>query len=419
MFRSYSQTLDFLYQLRQFGTKMGLENILLLDEALGFPSRRLKFIHIAGTNGKGSVAAMIEGILRAGGHKTGLFTSPHLASFGERIQIDRVPCGRKQIVSVCNRVMEAAQVVEKKTGGRFPTFFEFVTGMALEQFARDEVDFVIWETGMGGRLDATNLVTPEVSVITSVGMDHMAWLGDTPAQIAREKAGIIKPGIPCVVGSLSDEVLSVVEERCAEMESKLLRAEKAPYGGPLGLRGEFQRHNAQIARAAVACLISAGHQISENAICAGLENVSWPGRMTLVRTNPPSIIDGCHNAPSAEALACSLGQEYPGMKWAICFGVLKDKDWPAILSHLLGPADEFLLVPVDSGRAESPSVIHAHLRANCPGIRAREFDSLSSAWQAAENRPLLTCGSLFLAGQALWEAGILKDKDGVELNEKL
>ncbi len=420
MFHSYPQALRFLYQLRQFGTKLGLENIRRLDELLGFPSRKTAFIHIAGTNGKGSVAVMLESILRGAGCRTGLFTSPHLAAFSERIQVNRASAAPEQIVSLANTVMEAAQQIEQESAGRFPTFFEFVTAMALEQFAREKVDFVLWETGTGGRLDATNLVTPRVSVITSIGFDHRAWLGDTLEQIAREKGGIIKPGVPCVAGVLPDEASEVVHETCRESGSPLISSAGFSISGyPLGLRGSFQKDNAKIVLAVVDCLRKGGIVLPEESVRAGLESASWPGRMTLVRETPPMIVDGCHNLPAAQALVSALREDYPGVKWAICFGVLKDKEWQSILDILAPVSSRFLLVPVASSRAESVSEIETFLRKKYPALPVEQFASVDEALVKSRDKQTLVCGSLFLAGEVLWKAGVLSQKDELELNEKL
>ncbi|MDZ4743960.1 MAG: folylpolyglutamate synthase/dihydrofolate synthase family protein [Verrucomicrobiota bacterium] len=419
MFQSYQQTIQFLFQLRQFGTKLGLENIIRLNELLDCPAGRLKFIHIAGTNGKGSVAAMLEAILRESGYHTGLFTSPHLVSFAERFQIDRGYATQEQIVQLANRVMVAAKSLEKENGGRFPTFFEFITAMALEHFAREKVDFVLWETGMGGRLDATNLVNPMVSVITSIGFDHMAYLGGTLELIAAEKAGIIKLGVPCVIGPMSIEAKTVIIEKCRDEMSPLYEAGNYKTDYDLGLAGDFQQVNAQIALKTIDCLKVKGVRVPDGKIIQGLKNVQWPGRMSILREDPPLIIDGCHNLPAAQTLASALNKMYNGQKWTICFGVLKDKQWKAILDELIPLAKKFLILPVQSGRTESPEIIVDYLNNKSETIKVEQIASVGECLEKTASEPVIICGSLFLAGEALWKLGVLPHKDNLELNEKL
>src|ERR1041384_1854535 len=192
---SYQQAIEYLYSLRLFGTKLGLENTFRLAELAGNPQQRLRFIHVAGTNGKGSTCAMLESVYRAAGFKTGLFTSPHLINFCERIEVNRVPVSEEEVVRL---VAEMQPLLAQFSAESHPTFFEVVTIMALKYFAEQQCEIVIWETGLGGRLDATNIVTPLASVITNIQRDHEQWLGHTLAKIAFEKAGIIKPGIPVI-----------------------------------------------------------------------------------------------------------------------------------------------------------------------------------------------------------------------------
>src|SRR3954470_4773417 len=214
----YKEAIEFLYSLRLFGTKLGLDNTFRLAAQAGNPQEQLRFIHVAGTNGKGSTCAMLEAIYRASGLRTGLFTSPHLVSFCERIQVNRTLISEEAVVQL---VSEIRKLATHFSPGASPTFFEIVTVMALKYFAREKCDVVIWETGLGGRLDATNIVNPLLSIITNVQFDHQQWLGDTLAKIAFEKAGIIKPHIPVVCGPSDPEALEVIRNRASELGAPL------------------------------------------------------------------------------------------------------------------------------------------------------------------------------------------------------
>lgn len=418
MIKTYQESINFLYELRLHGTKLGLENITLLTSRMGSPHDRLKFIHIAGTNGKGSVAAMIESILRSAGFKTGLFTSPHLCSFTERIQINRVPISREDVVALTGYVGEFAREIESDAAGRFPTFFEFITAMALEQFAREQVDFVVWETGMGGRMDATNIITPEVSVITSVAFDHMHFLGDTLGKIAREKAGIIKPQIPCVIGRLSEEAHEVIRQIALKENAPLIESSTSRDIAS-GLKGRYQLQNVKIAQVVAETLRSTESSITDDAIEQGLRNASWPGRFTVFQENPRVIIDGAHNPSAMSALVDSLRVEYPSMKFTFIFGALEDKKWQEMLSLLIPLAQEIYFVPVQSGRTENPANFSRYMAQAHADVKVREFMSLEDTLPVLKRENTVICGSLFLVGEALWRLGVLPERDHVELNEKI
>src|SRR4051812_12556560 len=255
---SYSEAIDYLYSLRLFGAKFGLENTFRLAELAGNPQQQLRFIHVAGTNGKGSTCAMLESIYRASGLKTGLFTSPHLVSFCERIQVNRAPISENDVV----RLVSAMQPLLKQfAADAHPTFFEVVTVMALQYFAQQRCDLVIWETGLGGRLDATNIVSPLASVITNIQFDHQQLLCHTLASIASEKAGIIKPGIPILTAAAEPEALRVIEEAADRQRAPLTVGRPEAGDGPplsnieLPLPGPHQRLNAALAVATVRALL--------------------------------------------------------------------------------------------------------------------------------------------------------------------
>ncbi|HZL78804.1 MAG TPA: folylpolyglutamate synthase/dihydrofolate synthase family protein, partial [Candidatus Limnocylindrales bacterium] len=307
---TYSEAIQFLYGLRLFGAKFGLENTFKLAALAGDPQDKLRFIHVAGTNGKGSTCAMLESIYRAAGLRVGLFTSPHLVSFRERIQVNRQLISEAEVI----RLVEALRAANKENDA---ALFEFATVMALKFFAEQKCDLVIWETGLGGRLDATNIVTPLVSVITNIGFDHQQWLGDTLARIAAEKAGIIKPGMPVITATAAPEALAVIEKIAHEknVPLKLVTVDDVQswLTGTLAppLLGEHQKLNAALALATVEML---QRQISVSAekICAGLAAVDWPGRLQLVtRTGGQKILlDGAHNADGAKALRAALEKHF-------------------------------------------------------------------------------------------------------------
>src|SRR5262245_17302401 len=289
---TYAEAVQYLYSLRLFGTKLGLENTFRLAELAGNPQNDLRFIHVAGTNGKGSTCSMLESVYRAAGFKTGLFTSPHLVSFCERIQVNRELIPENEVA----RLVSGLQPLLKTfPSGAHPTFFEVVTIMALKYFSEQKCDLVIWETGLGGRLDATNIVTPLASVITNIFFDHEKWLGHTLAEIAREKAGIIKRGLPVVTATDAAEALAVIEETAARLNAPLTKvgqtctlswAGKTP---TLPLLGDHQLINAALAVAAVRVL---QHKIpvSEAAIRNGLKMVQWPGRLQVLKQGDRTLL---------------------------------------------------------------------------------------------------------------------------------
>src|SRR5437667_2640561 len=282
---TYTEAIQFLYSLRWFGTKLGLSNTLKLAEFAGNPQRQLRFIHVAGTNGKGSACAMLESIYRSSGLRVGLFTSPHLVSFRERIQVNRQPVSEEDLVKLFEHLQPLLQHFPNDS---HPTFFEVVTLMALSYFAQQECDLVIWETGLGGRLDATNIVTPLASVITSIALDHEKWLGNTIDQIAAEKAGIIKPGLPVITSATVGRGLETIAAVARDLHSPLIAVDPNDAARPplnaiqLPLPGEFQKLDAALALATVRVL-AALLPVSDKLVRQGLSSVYWPGRMQLVQ----------------------------------------------------------------------------------------------------------------------------------------
>ena len=442
---TYPGAIQFLYKLRWFGAKFGLDNTFKLASLAGNPQQQLQFIHIAGTNGKGSTAAMLESIYRTAGLRVGLFTSPHLVAFGERIQVNRQLIPDAAVSALVEEMQallrtgwgeeasaaaeKAASSADNQTAEAFqhPTFFEVVTVMALKYFAAQNCDLVIWETGLGGRLDSTNIVTPLASVITNVQFDHQKWLGETLASIAREKAGIIKPGVPVITGATTPEALAVITET-ARRENSPLSVVPAPAARrppldtlTLPLLGQHQKMNAAIALETVEVL-QPQVPVAAATVRQGLERVQWPGRLQLV-TRPSGqqiLLDGAHNVGGAEMLRAALQDYFPQERPALVLGILRDKDWARMCELLAPAASRILLVPVHSERTAEPhglaEVCH---RAN-PSAPVAEYDSLRAALDDnCAERFLIIAGSLYLIGEAmeLLQLSPLSSPDERLLNE--
>lgn len=423
---NYAEAIQHLYNLRWFGAKFGLENTLKLAELAGNPQNQLRFIHVAGTNGKGSTCAMLESIYRTAGLRVGLFTSPHLVSFRERLQVNRQLISEADVV----RLVEGLQPLFKQfPEEHHPTFFEAVTVMALRYFAEQKCDLVIWETGLGGRLDATNIVTPLASVITNIGLDHQQWLGDTLERIAAEKAGIIKWGVPVLTATDEPEALRVIEQTARAQDAPLMHtgrthASRIPHHAPLP--GEHQRLNAALAVATVETL---QHQVpvSGDAIRRGLETVHWPGRLQLVtRPNGQRILlDGAHNVDGAAILRAALQSGAPvfdpansggviqragpeaGAPVTLIIGILSDKDCRAMCEVLAPLATKIRIVPVGSERTARPEELELFCRAANPQASLAVCSSLPQALAQSEGDPFVVlAGSLYLIGEAMELLGL-------------
>jgi dihydrofolate synthase/folylpolyglutamate synthase len=403
---TYSDAIKFLYSLRWFGAKFGLTHTFKLAALAGSPQNGLRFIHVAGTNGKGSTCAMLESIYRAAGLRVGLFTSPHLVAFGERLQVNRrlVP-----EAAVAELVAEMQPLLKEFPPGEHPTFFEVVTVMALRFFAAEKCDLVVWETGLGGRLDATNIVQPLASVITNIQYDHQNYLGESLASIAVEKAGIIKPGVPVITGTDSPEALKVIRETARRQDSRLTTVRPAEAHEPpldtlaLPLLGEHQRMNAAVALATVRVL---GSQVTvrEEAIQQGLASVHWAGRLQLIMraSGQKVLLDGAHNLSGAECLAAALQTYFPEAKPVLVLGILRDKDWRHMCEILAPLAGRILLVPVHSERSAEPHGLAEACRHANPGAHVTEFASLGDALaDSAQDGFVVVAGSLYLIGEAM------------------
>jgi dihydrofolate synthase / folylpolyglutamate synthase len=386
---AYTAAIDWLFGTQYRGVKLGLENVRALLTALGEPQNALRFIHVAGTNGKGSVCAMVDSICRAAGIKTGLFTSPHLIRFSERIRINGMPMDDTDFVLGIQRIR--ALMDEE----RHPTFFEITTALALDYFRSQGVDLVVLETGLGGRLDATNVVYPLVSVLTAIDIDHQKWLGATLGEIAAEKAGIIKSGVPIVSGPQFAEVRTVLEQIAAPLSAPLSYAETPVPDLSVGLAGSHQRLNAAIA---VCAIRQAGIQASPEALKEGLANVHWPGRFQHI--DERIVLDGAHNPAAAKCLV-ETWRECVGPEMAtIIFGGLLDKDLQGMILALSPLAARFLIVPIRSQRAAPPTDIERYVPKHLLATRCASVAQALDLARHLSERVLVT-GSLFLVGETL------------------
>ena len=419
----YEVLLNELYRLERFGIKLGLDTITDLLGHMGNPHRRFKTVHVTGTNGKGSVCAFVASVLRKAGYRVGLYTSPHLVRFNERIQID----GREISNADVARIYQEMQPAIAKTSGgskvRQPTFFEVTTAMAFHYFAERAIDIGVIEVGMGGRMDATNVINPLVAVLTRIGLEHTEHLGKTEDRIAREKAGIIKAG--CRVVTVDQGTVPVITAQAHALGCPItivgrdVRYERLAFDrsgqrlrmeddGKLELRipllGSYQPENAAIAYATVRDLSKMGLEIPKEAIAAGFRETVWPGRMQIVRSNPTVIVDGTHNAPGVPTLAASLRELFPGEKAVFVLGILDDKDLGAF-ADALGPLAAHLVVAKpETPRAYPPEAIArafaSHVRT--PAIVPKVAEAVDRAISLAGPAGLVVVtGSIYTAGEAL------------------
>ena len=390
---AYEKALTWLFNTQRFGIKLGLENSRRLFSALDVPSPNERIIHVAGTNGKGSVCALLDSICRAAGYRTALFTSPHLVSFRERIQVDGELISKDQVVRGLTKIRELIADWEPH-----PTFFEITTALALDHFRNLEAEIVLLETGMGGRLDATNATQPVVSVLTPIDYDHQKWLGSSLTEIAREKAGIIKPGIPVVSARQLPEVEAVIRARAVECAAPLDFV-KQPFDRlPIVLSGTHQKQNAALALSA---LHTAKIEVDEDAVARGLATVVWPARFQ--RWDERTIIDGAHNPAGARILAETWREIFGDQQATIVLAVLQEKDAVDICATLGAIAHRWLLPSIRSGRALAPAELRLTLQDQAPDTPVAIMASFGTAWEEAQRdtAPILITGSLHFAGEAL------------------
>jgi len=420
----YKEAIDYLYGLQRMGIKLGLENMIRILEAMGNPQERLAVVHVAGSNGKGSTAAHLESVLMKAGYRVGLYTSPHLVSFNERIRVNREEISDEDVVRFTNRILNALPELREAAAQDSPlpvTFFEFTTAMAIDYFVRKGTDVAILEVGMGGRLDATNVCRPLLCIITSISLEHQDYLGRTLVEIAREKAGIVKGGVPVVLGTCHPKARAVVEEVCRREGAPLyycgrdFRAEGTPgcfsYRGiersfpGLGtsLKGRHQVRNAALCLAAVEIMGGLGYPTPEEAVAGGLRDVLWKGRQQY--PGPPQVLlDGAHNPEALRTLCSSLKRDYRFQRLRVLMGVMSDKDYPRMLKMLAPVVHEFVFGRPHMDRSLDPWVLQAEaMRLGCRATVAEEivqgFQDLME--RAGQGDLICVTGSLFAVGEVL------------------
>jgi dihydrofolate synthase / folylpolyglutamate synthase len=413
---SYPEALTHLYALQKYGIKFGLSQTVNLLNAFGNPHLGKNFVHVAGTNGKGSVAAMLSSILKESGLKVGFYSSPHLVRFTERFRINGVEMPAHTAASLTEELLSVISPDQP------PTFFEAATAMALIYFARENTDIAVMEVGMGGRLDATNVIQPLASVITNISLEHQNFLGPRLIDIAREKGGIIKEGVDVFTGVTQPSVIRFLEERCREMNAPLFRLGKeirfrAGKGGfhyygireklknlHLGLKGEYQSRNASLAIAAAESLRGKGFTISTGNIREGLRKAVWPGRMQVVSTAPVVLLDGAHNPGAMRALAKAVLSEFKGKRILLVIGVMGDKDIAGILREILPISDYvFYTRPVYPRAADPKDLMTEGAPYGKGGEVVQDLHrALERARETATSQDLvLVTGSLFTVGEAM------------------
>lgn len=449
--KEYEDSIAYLYGLQKYGIKLGLENTIRLLSLLDNPQSSFRSIHIAGTNGKGSTAAMIASILRAAGFRVGLFTSPHLVSFTERIRVDDVEIREKEVVELTREIRNiildsqpspvTIQDVNQTTAhdhqSFLPTFFEFVTALGFLYFKRKKIEWAVVETGMGGRLDATNILIPAVSVITNISYDHREFLGQTLKEISGEKAGIIKDGIPVVSSAQETGVLEVIAKKAAEMGSNLHVYNKDFFSRPhvidmhgitfsyegeermnnlhISFTGLHQVENASLAIRAIELCMGKG-AVTSYAVTEGLSHAQWPGRLELVKNEGRTydyLIDGAHNPSASRALADSLKKYFIPFyeKVVLVMGVMADKDMEGMIKPLLPLASEIIFTAPEYERAASPVRLAEY--ASAQGFSSRVKDSVKAsmelARELAEKGPqktlIVITGSFYTIGEAMSALG--------------
>ena len=414
---AYEKTLQAMYSLHRFGIKLGLDIISGMLNGLGNPQETFNCIHIAGTNGKGSVASALSTILHRAGYRTGLYTSPHLVSFNERICINNQPVSNDTVIAAHDRAVAAYK------GDRENTFFELTTAMALDIFGREQVDWAIIETGMGGRLDATNVLNPDLCLITNISMEHQAYLGDTIAQIAGEKGGIIKKGVPVITGVRQPDAIATIESIAAEKKAPLARFKETfdirpstenifDYQGiasdldmvAVGLPGDHQLENAALVLAACETLNMAGKtDIAEEAMRYGLKQNHWPGRLEIVAEAPTILLDGAHNLVACEALARFLETRYADRDITLVVGILDDKPYEKMLNLLVPNCKKLILTRPIIDRALEPEALRPVVApyGKETTIITSVPDAVNQAIDtAAPEDVVCIAGSLYVVGEA-------------------
>lgn len=401
-------SLEQLAARRRFGMRPGLDTMRRLMAVLGDPQDTLPCLHIAGTNGKGSVAAMLDAVLRAAGYRVARYTSPHLVALNERFFVDGAPVSDHALAAAAERVMAAVHRLADEGADCEPTFFEALTAVAFVLFADLRPDVVVLETGLGGRLDATNLIrAPWASVVTRIGRDHCAWLGETLEAIAHEKAGIVKPGCPVVCGAMPEEARAVIRAAAAAAGGDFTDAVPVDLPDGFALAGPFQRENAATVRAVLDVLARTRKlTVSPTAWREGLRRVVWPGRcQRIVRDGVTFWVDGAHNPDGARALVEALRAESGSGPMGLVAGFCGDKESAAHLDVMRSCVTRGWAVPIANDRSQTPAETAARMRtAGIPSEPCADVGTAlaqAAAWARAAGGTVVVCGSLFLVGEAL------------------
>lgn len=422
---AYQGSIEYLFGLQKHGIKFGLTNSFRIMELMGDPHRAFRSVHVAGTNGKGSTSAFIAKVLQAAGYRVGLYTSPHLVSFTERMRINGIPVTETKVVELAQRVRDRVGQGPAAAPAS-PTFFEVTTAMAFTWFAEERVDIAVIEVGMGGRLDATNVISPLLSVITNIDLEHTEFLGHTLELIAGEKAGIIKQGVPVVTGAVQPETIAVLERSAASQQSALYRLGRdfAPAGIAggrrqvfdfrgisavysaleIGMIGRYQVDNAALAVASIECLQRAGIVVHETALRRGLAQTRWEGRLERIAERPDLFLDGAHNPASAAALAGAVRNLKTAYgRLVLVIGILGDKDVDGIVSQLVPLADRVIVTKPKYSRALDVETLASRIR-QLHGVvetsaTVPEALMLARA-RAADDDLVLVTGSLYVVGDA-------------------
>ncbi|MGI6071465.1 MAG: bifunctional folylpolyglutamate synthase/dihydrofolate synthase [Lachnospiraceae bacterium] len=411
----YRETLEYIGSTNWRGSIPGLSRISRLLELLGNPQDSLRFIHVGGTNGKGSTCAFLSSILEKAGYKVGLFTSPYIEVFNERMRVNNVNISDEELAEITTFIRPFADSLEDA-----PTEFELNTAIGMIFFLRNECDVVVLEVGMGGEFDATNVIkTPDLTIITTISLDHTQHLGNTIEEIAATKAGIIKPGGRVVLYRQSEEATKIISRRCAKTDARLYISEpesvelqsasidgqvfKARGFGKMAtvMLGRYQMENIAVVLKAVEVLRENGYIITDGAVARGIECVKWPGRFEVVSHEPIFILDGAHNPQGMEAMAEALRSIFPGEKLIMIIGILADKDYKSMLDAILPLAREVLAVQPNSSRALHPGKLAAFVKK--AGVKAEAYDSIEEAVDAAIMKagricPVCAAGSLYMLG---------------------
>jgi len=444
---AYNKALDYLYSFVDYSLKhsselakaeFNLDRMFALMEELGDPQAKYPIIHVAGTKGKGSVSALCASALQAAGYRTGLYTSPHLLDYCERIQVDGEPISHGQMIELVEEIKSSVAKIPKLTT------FEITTGIGFLAFAKQNVQAAVFEVGLGGRLDATNVVTPKVSVITSLSYDHMAVLGDTLAKIAGEKAGIIKEGVPVVSSPQKEEALQVLERVATERscpfilvgkDVKFERLASSLDGQTLRISDSIRHltldvrlpllgtHQIENAATAYVALKTGGIEISDEAIQKGFAEVKWHARFEVVRREPPVIFDSAHNEDSFVKLRQTLEEHFPGRMVTLIFGASEDKNIPGMFAVMKPKIKRLIVTRADHPRALEPEKIVE--QAKQAGLESEALSPVESAfWRALElsekdGSIVLSAGSMFVTAEVMmaWNK-ILSAEDGVESRQR-